>query len=235
MMGPHRSARWPEFSSEDMATMEAIHPYIDAAFQRVNLLQSQRCAQRGIEELISLLPLPAILVDWQLKPLLHNTAGRESAARWLGAEPHHRRSPDAFEIPADLLAAIAEMKENWTAALRVGLPDPAVFLERTIVHERQPELRALISIKALRSPYVGKPSFMIRFETDVHSATGKLAALARLSTRERDLALMVSEGMSNQEIADALGRSLNTVKSELHSVFKKLEIPSRSRLMALLR
>ena len=46
---------------------------------------------------------------------------------------------------------------------------------------------------------------------------------------------MVSDGMSNQEIADALGRSLNTVKSELHAVFKKLEIPSRARLMALLR
>ena len=32
---------------------------------------------------------------------------------------------------------------------------------------------------------------------------------------------MVTEGKSNQEIADALGRQLNTVKSELHSVFKK--------------
>jgi DNA-binding CsgD family transcriptional regulator len=46
---------------------------------------------------------------------------------------------------------------------------------------------------------------------------------------------MVSEGKSNQEIADALGRQLNTVKSELVSVFIKLEIPNRARLMALLR
>jgi hypothetical protein len=30
---------------------------------------------------------------------------------------------------------------------------------------------------------------------------------------------MVNEGKSNQDIADALGRQLNTVKSELHSVF----------------
>jgi DNA-binding CsgD family transcriptional regulator len=46
---------------------------------------------------------------------------------------------------------------------------------------------------------------------------------------------MVNEGKSNQEIADALGRQLNTVKSELHSVFRKLEILSRARLIALLR
>jgi len=46
---------------------------------------------------------------------------------------------------------------------------------------------------------------------------------------------LVCAGESNQEIAETLGRSVNTVKSELHAIFKKLGIPSRARLMALLR
>ncbi len=237
VIGPHRSAEWPEYSPEEIATMETIHPYIDAAYRRVNLLQSQRCARRGLEEFIALLPLPAVLVDWGLTPLFHNTASREAAARWNGAGPHDKPSPDEFAVPADLLAAIETMKEDWTTALRAG-PGPTIFLERTVPHARHPGLRALLSMTTLRSPHFGKPSFIIRFETDAARGggpTGKLTALTRLSRRERDLALMVSDGLSNQEIADSLGRSLNTVKSELHSVFKKLEVPSRARLMALLR
>jgi len=46
---------------------------------------------------------------------------------------------------------------------------------------------------------------------------------------------LVCEGQSNQEIADAVGRAVNTVKSELHTIFKKLGIPSRARHITLLR
>lgn len=234
IVSPHRGPQWPKFSEEEVARMDLIHPHIDAAYRRVNKLQSQNCARRGLEEFIGLLPLPAVLVDWKLTTLFHNMAGREIAARWAGAGPHDKCSPNAFEIPPDLLGEIEVMKEDWTTALRAG-PGPTNFLERTVAHPNQPGLRAQISMTALRSPHFGKPSFIIRFETERHGSNGKLAALTRLSARERDLALMVSDGMSNQEMADALGRSLNTVKSELHSVFKKLEIPSRARLMALLR
>jgi len=69
-----------------VAITETIHPHIDAAYRRVNALQSQRCARRGMAEFIALLPLPAIVVDWQLTPLFHNTAGQEAAVRWTGAD-----------------------------------------------------------------------------------------------------------------------------------------------------
>jgi len=45
----------------------------------------------------------------------------------------------------------------------------------------------------------------------------------------------VCDGRSNQEIADESGLSLETVKKHLHSIFCKLQVPSRSRLMALIR
>jgi DNA-binding NarL/FixJ family response regulator len=49
------------------------------------------------------------------------------------------------------------------------------------------------------------------------------------------LARLVCDGRSNQEIADEAGLSLETVKRHLHSIFCKLEVSSRSRLMALMR
>jgi DNA-binding CsgD family transcriptional regulator len=45
----------------------------------------------------------------------------------------------------------------------------------------------------------------------------------------------VCEGRSNQEIADEARLSLPMVKKHLHAVFRKLEVNSRSRLIALLR
>jgi DNA-binding CsgD family transcriptional regulator len=60
-----------------------------------------------------------------------------------------------------------------------------------------------------------------------------LPGIARLTRREREVAQLACEGHSNQEIADNACLSLQTVKKHLHSVFRKLEVPSRSRLVAL--
>ena len=63
----------------------------------------------------------------------------------------------------------------------------------------------------------------------------RLSHLVRLTRREQELARLVCDGRSNQEIADEIGLSLETVKKHLHSVFRKLEVSSRGRLMAMMR
>jgi DNA-binding CsgD family transcriptional regulator len=132
-------------------------------------------------------------------------------------------------MPADLLSVLAEMRREQ-ASCRSPVPR-----ERLVQHPKHPDLKARLSLRhELRSDGEGH-RFVVRFETDRLGRSEKLATLTRLSPCERELALMVNEGKSNQEIADALGCQLNTVKSELHSVFRKLEIPSRARLIALLR
>ena len=62
-----------------------------------------------------------------------------------------------------------------------------------------------------------------------------MSHLAQLTRREQDLTRLVCDGRSNQEIADESGLSLETVKKHLHSIFQKLEVPSRSRLITLMR
>ncbi len=234
VMGPHRGPQWPKFSPEEVARMELIHPHIDAAYRRVNKLQSQSCARRGLEEFVASLPLPALLVEWDLRLLFHNASASEAVARWKGTDPHLKTGPDDLQLPANLRTEIETLREEWTTALRES-PGPALFRERTVAHPTVPGSRALISMTTLRSPHFGKPSFVIRFETHGNGARDPLASLAKLSDREQKLVRLVCDGQSNQEIAEALGRCVSTVKSELHAIFKKLGIPSRARLMALLR
>ena len=50
-----------------------------------------------------------------------------------------------------------------------------------------------------------------------------------LSDRELDALKLIAKDLSNQEIADKLFISLNTVKTHLKNVFLKLEVDNRSK------
>jgi two-component system, NarL family, nitrate/nitrite response regulator NarL len=52
-----------------------------------------------------------------------------------------------------------------------------------------------------------------------------------LSPREREVAMLVSNGLSNKAIARQLGLSCGTVKIHIHSIFQKLGAKSRYSLI----
>ena len=58
------------------------------------------------------------------------------------------------------------------------------------------------------------------------------ASSPSLTTRERDVLLLVSDGKSNAEIATALFLSETTVKSHLRSILSKLGLKSRTEIAA---
>jgi len=64
--------------------------------------------------------------------------------------------------------------------------------------------------------------------------SGGDALLERLSDRERDIALLAAQGLSNPEIANRLSISRHTVKFHLRSIFAKLEADNRTDLARLL-
>jgi DNA-binding NarL/FixJ family response regulator len=53
-----------------------------------------------------------------------------------------------------------------------------------------------------------------------------------LTARESEVAAFLAEGLSNRDIADALCISEHTVKSHLRSVFRKVDVASRTQLVA---
>jgi DNA-binding NarL/FixJ family response regulator len=56
--------------------------------------------------------------------------------------------------------------------------------------------------------------------------------LAGLSPAERAVAMQVAQGLSNREIATALGKSEYTVKHQVSAILHKCGCPSRARLIA---
>ena len=57
--------------------------------------------------------------------------------------------------------------------------------------------------------------------------------LRSLSARERDVLLLIAEGLSNPAISERLGISPSTVKTYVERLFEKLAISSRSEAAVL--
>jgi two-component system, NarL family, nitrate/nitrite response regulator NarL len=56
-----------------------------------------------------------------------------------------------------------------------------------------------------------------------------------LTTRERQIVLVLSEGATNREIGRRLRLAEGTVKVHLHHIYRKLGIPNRTTLAVLVR
>lgn len=72
-----------------------------------------------------------------------------------------------------------------------------------------------------------------RFEYKIEKNTKDLSEINKssvdcLSNTELNILKLLSEGKTNQEIADNLFISVNTVKKHITNIFKKLNIKSRS-------
>jgi len=60
---------------------------------------------------------------------------------------------------------------------------------------------------------------------------GRRCEIEPLTIRECDIVQLVVDGLSNKQIARALGISVQTVKNHLHNVMSKLDISSRTELV----
>ncbi|MCC7128606.1 MAG: hypothetical protein IT192_07310 [Microbacteriaceae bacterium] len=85
--------------------------------------------------------------------------------------------------------------------------------------------RDLATLAASASESFRAPRFAAKYS---QLAASLAPSNATLSTREEEVARLVSEGMSNREIAERLYISGRTVESHVASIFRKLGVSSRS-------
>lgn len=62
---------------------------------------------------------------------------------------------------------------------------------------------------------------------------GKSKIMSLLTAREYEIALLICEGKSNEEIATNVFLSVNTIKFHIKHIYEKLDIGSRTQLMLL--
>jgi LuxR family transcriptional regulator, positive regulator of biofilm formation len=128
------------------------------------------------------------------------------------------------ELAENLLVAIYNVYPGWgieEEALRYGIK--GFFYKRDSIKLLIKGIDAIFSREVwvsreilLRSALGGRP----KKRAAIQEKTG-------LSTREIEILLLLSSGIQNDEIAEKLFISPNTVKTHLYNIFKKINVPNR--------
>lgn len=236
-----RNAKQRDFSELEMKLLGHLHPQFQTALRRLGSLEREHSARLAFEGFLQRLPLPTILMRWNLKPAYQNQAAREFSALWESGPDLARAQKADAPIPLPIFNACRVLKRHWEKSSRLNRSHPDVE-KQVIHHPKWPHLRATLSLKQLGSAGVVRPHFLIecedlrqRGEAQREGRAAGLPHLIRLTRREQEVTLLVCKGRSNQEIADDAALSLAMVKKHLHAIFHKLEVNSRSQLMALMR
>jgi FixJ family two-component response regulator len=235
-----RNAKQGDFTDKQIALLRELYPEFQIALRRLGSLERDEGARVALQGFLSRLPLPTILLRWNLRVAYQNQAAREFCALWeRGPELAPALKTNA-SIPREILGHCRSLQKCWEkdSGLNISKPLPPEIIH----HAKRPQLRATISLKQLGAASIARPQFLIeceelraRSESEKDQWSKRLPHLVRLTAREQQVALLVCEGRSNAEIAEDVHLSLPMVKKHLYNIFRKLGVSSRSRLMAMMR
>lgn len=150
------------------------------------------------------------------------------------------RDASAFELLDEI-----RMTHPQTKVLILGADDrPAAIidyveagavgyiLQNESVEDMVQKLQATQEEKAIISPAVAaammeRLSHLANLEIPAAFLDAREAQLDELTSREEEVLDLISEGCTNQEIADRLIIQCGTVKNHVHNILKKLEVNNR--------
>jgi DNA-binding CsgD family transcriptional regulator len=232
-----RNAKQGALSRTEVKLVRQLYAQFQTALARLRSLEREHNVRLTLQQFMRRVPLPTVLLRWNLRLVYQNQAAADFCSVWQRGPEQARLIKAKARLPPEILERCRTLRRQWE---QLSLLSPESGLDdQRVNHPKQRRLRATISLKQISSAGVARPHFLIEFEnlrvSDAKHETAILSHLGQLTRREQQLARLVCNGRSNQEIADGTGLSLETVKKHLHSVFRKLEVNSRSRLMALMR
>ncbi|MDB6168455.1 MAG: hypothetical protein JWM88_1319 [Verrucomicrobia bacterium] len=205
------------------------------------------------------LPLGVLLLKRDGEILYANPEARECLGDWHAHDGDvTARHLKRLRVPALIIDACSRLAKNEGDAAVAGVSGDAdagepegaqlVFSGDDSsggrrVRVRHPECREMSAeVCSLGSAGIGGevPRFFVRFSQRMPARRGRVGAgafavLDELPPKEREVALLLAEGLSDHEISRRLGKSRYTVKTQLRSVYRKLEVKNRTQLVLLLR
>jgi len=130
----------------------------------------------------------------------------------------------------DVKVLIVGLPESKSAILQYVMAGASGYVLQDVTTDvLVKNVRAAQEDKALVSPSMAA-AFMDHIAELAHISAGpylKPDTYSELTPRELEVLELISEGLSNQEIADQLYIEVGTVKNHVHNILKKLDVASR--------
>ncbi len=222
-----------EFTDPQMEELKVFHPHFASVIRRMAKDQESRLVGASLSRFMAKLPNATVVLDWDLKPIHFNAAALELCMKWQkGLQASVLKSAKQLRLPLDIRKVIERIRD---AAISSRATDTESRTIQEIIENRmEPRFKAKIEYLPSRSLSLSKGTFLITFNEDIQGNASLNAKMQKLSPRERECAMLVAAGMQNAEIARQLGKSHITVRNQLTSIYRKLGVNSRHKLIAAL-
>jgi DNA-binding CsgD family transcriptional regulator len=242
LVGLHRTAQQRDFTDSEIHLLEQLYPYFENAGRRVLSSHREKARRMSLEILLSRLPIATIILDWDLSVTYRNRTAEELGILWnLGPQAARSLKPSRhFELPPEVVQTCRNLKDTWDRGDGDGVPLGA-DTHLVIEHQHLAGLRASVNVLQMDAAPLSRPMFLVTLERRGGSLGAsaedldQLALWAQLTRSEQRVAWLAGQGQRNAEIAQSLKKSTMTVKKQLQSVYHKLDVTGRGRLIALLR
>jgi len=224
----HRSGERPI-----MNTSAAVAESTSTQLLRVLVVDDHDLVRRGLRSMLEAQP------GWTVCG--EATTGREAVGLVQQLQPEvvvidvHMPDMDGLQATQEILAAnpqteilvltVDDTKEIVQAAREAGA--------RGIVMKSDAALDLVAAVAALaqhESFYTPKAS-QILMQHYVHPLGMSAATPVKLSERERDVVVLVAEGLGNKQVGTTLGISVKTVESHRRNIMHKLGLKSSAELV----
>jgi len=228
----HRPPEQSHISADEHAFLEQLHPMIEAALRRIRAVEGERMRRASYEHFLRQVPLTLMFVNAAGETLFANGEAEKQCGRW-------NRGLRGADIAQHLPENVGAVFED---ALRRGDDDTETLAGRPVtVRIAHPVLEGLSVKIDCNWQLAGAqmmPSYVVTFldeplagDADDELSPAALLVLQRLTPTERRVARLVAKGLRNHTIAEHLSRSRRTIEFQLNSIYRKLDIRSRTELV----
>jgi DNA-binding CsgD family transcriptional regulator len=197
----------PAFSETDLVSARMAGEQLGLATERA--LRYEAAGQRAsvLEDVLDRVPQALVVTGLDARVIFRNRAARNHASFAAG-------SPSL--IDDGIFEAMSEFRKFGKR-----IYTRAAFDRRT---------NKQVIVKSIRLPDRHDAAVTLVF-AGADDSTVNLPAWDVLSRREQEIAELVSQGLTNKQIADRAFVSENTVKQHLKRVFSKTDVRNRAELM----
>ena len=139
------------------------------------------------------------------------------------------------EVPAARIVAMDIFPEQLDIAEFVKAGGSGFILKTASSNDYIKTIRAVAAGSKVLPPALTNSLFTQIIESALKTGEGIPNNSIQLTTREREVVALISEGLSNKELAERLHIATYTVKSHIHNILEKLALNTRLQIAAFAR
>jgi two-component system NarL family response regulator len=132
--------------------------------------------------------------------------------------------PDAKVIGMGLIPTQSDIVEFVEAGAS------GFILKDATVKEFLGTIRSVAQGEKILPPSLAGSLFSHVIELALKKGKGKLSDAVRMTKREREIIVLIANGLGNKEIAQQLNVATHTVKSHVHNIMEKLALHTRLQI-----